>query len=81
MDKPTEKKEKVIITPRPPRSSFEQWIPVEPVAPEVPDEAPAEGLDTVIAVNPGVSPLNNQVQGPAAGLAGAPAQEAPAEEE
>ena len=30
MEKPTESKGKVIIIPRPPRSSVEEWVPVQP---------------------------------------------------
>ena len=69
---------KVIIIPRPPVAANAQCAPAaeaacaapEAAAPEAPAPAPAPGF-----VEPGAGPMNNQVQGPAEGLAGVPKEE------
>ena len=82
MDKPTEKKEKVIIIPSPPRSSFEQWVPVTPEDAEAHEAAQTPRPDEPVApIVPDAGPVHNVVEGPAQGLAGAPAEEEAAEEE
>ena len=75
MEKPTESKGKVIIIPRPPRSSVEEWTPVEPNSP-------------VEAIEPDAGDLGPQtVTGPEApfgtlrGATPAAAEEAAAEED
>jgi hypothetical protein len=69
MDKPTEKKEKVIISPRPPRAANEKWVPIQPVAVQS-EEAPVEAPDSIPVIDPGVVPMNNEVEPPKQGLAG-----------
>lgn len=74
---------KVIVIPRPPRQANQELRPLNPVdAPseEEDEEQPDLNKPAVEAIDPGCGPMNNQVEGPAAGLAGAPAAEAPAEE-
>jgi hypothetical protein len=44
------------------------------------EEQPDPNKPAVEAIDPGCGPMNNQVEGPALGLAGAPAAEALAEE-
>ena len=70
MDNPTEKKEKVIINPRPPKSMNPDLATIKPVCKELPLEQPEEA----VPVNPDCKPLNNVVEGPAQGLAGVPAE-------
>ena len=67
---------KVIIIPRPPRSNNQEWVPLTPedAAQEEVDPS-AQHVDPIIPVDPGFGPMNNQVEGPAAGLAGVPASE------
>lgn len=77
MDNPTEKKEKVIINPRPPKSMNREMVPIKPVCKEQSLEQPEE----VVPVNPDSKPLNNVVEAPAQGLAGVPAEEVAAEKE
>lgn len=74
---------KVIVIPRPPRSANQELRPINPLdaASEEEDVEQPESHDQPIeAVGPGCGPMNNQVEGPAAGLAGVQATEAPAEE-
>ena len=85
MEKPSTSKGKVIIIPRPPRASNEEWVPVNPTA----DTAEvAEAAEAVEAIDPNAGSLGPQaVTGPHASpfgeLMGAvsPAAEEPAEEE
>jgi len=69
---------KVIVIPRPPRQANQELRPLNPV--DAPSEEEDEEQPAVEAIDPGCGPMNNQVEGPAAGLAGVPAAEAPAEE-
>ena len=74
---------KVIVIPRPPRQANQELRPLNPVdAPseEEDEEQPDPNKPAVEAIDPGCGPMNNQVEGPAQGLAGAPAVEALAEE-
>lgn len=74
---------KVIVIPRPPRQANQELRPLNPVdAPseEEDEEQPESNKPAVEAIDPGCGPMNNQVEGPAQGLAGAPAVEALAEE-
>lgn len=63
---------KVIIIPRPPRSSNPELAPIDnPVeADSLADPLRSPGRP-IGAVNPGCGPLNNAVEGPAETLAGA----------
>ena len=78
---------KVIVVPRPPRQANQELRPINPT--EAPSEAeeveqPDPNKPAVEAIDPGCNPLNNQVDGPAQGLAGVAEEEAaegPAEEE
>ena len=74
---------KVIVVPRPPRSLNHEMEPLNPVDTadeEVVAEQPeAHNRPTVEAIDPGCGPMKNQVEGPAAGLAGEGA-DTPAEE-
>ena len=67
---------KVIIIPRPPRSNNEPLVPVNSATQGVNAEPVNGTIDTEHAplefVDPGVGPMNNQVEGPATGLAGVP---------
>lgn len=72
MDKPTEKKEKVIISPRPPRAANEKWVPIQPVAVQS-EEAPVKAPDSIPVIDPDVVPIHNEVEAPEQGLAGVPA--------
>ena len=74
---------KVIVIPRPPRHANQELRPLNPVdAPSEEEdvEQPDPNKPAVEAIDPGCGPMNNQVEGPAQGLAGAPAAEALAEE-
>ena len=78
---------KVIVVPRPPRQANQELRPINPA--EAPSEEegveqPEPNKPTVEAIDPGCHPLNNQVEGPAQGLAVEAEEEAvdgPAEEE
>lgn len=75
MDIKKEDPSKVIIIPRPPRSLNHGLVPIEPAdeAEEAVEEEETEAVDPIAAPEePGFEPLNNQVQGPAQGLAGVP---------
>ena len=78
---------KVIVVPRPPRQANQELRPINPAeAPSEEEEVeqPEPHKPTVEAIDPGCHPLNNQVEGPAQGLAGEAEEEAaegPAEEE
>ena len=62
---------KVIIIPRPPRSSNPELTPIDTPVESDSLADPLEGLDRPIqAVAPGCGPLNNAVEGPAETLAG-----------
>lgn len=70
---------KVIIVPRPPRSMDPELVPLEPAdaaenvaEEEVEEEEVTPVTPTTALENPGFDPKNNQVEGPAAGLAGGP---------
>ena len=52
MEKPTESKGKVIIIPRPPRASVEEWVPVEPNSPIEAIEPDAGGLGPQAVTGP-----------------------------
>jgi len=52
MEKPTESKGKVIIIPRPPRASVEEWTPVEPNSPVEAIEPDAGGLGPQTVTGP-----------------------------
>ena len=77
MDIKKEDPSKVIIVPRPPRSINPDLVPLEPIAKEAEEDSAAVAAEeaslpasnTPVAV-PDAGPLNNQVQGPAQGLAG-----------
>jgi hypothetical protein len=74
---------KVIVIPRPPRQANQELRHLNPVdAPSEEEdvEQPDPNKPAVEAIDPGCGPMNNQVEGPAQGLAGAPAAEALAEE-
>ena len=74
---------KVIVIPRPPRSANQELRPINPLdaASEEEDVDLSDPIKPAVeAIDPGCNPLNNQVEGPAAGLAGVQAAEAPAEE-
>lgn len=70
---------KVIIIPRPPRSNNQQWVPVNPANQAVTAEPAGEAIDSAAVspefVDPGIGPMNNQVEGPATSLAGVPKNE------
>lgn len=71
---------KVIVVPRPPRQANQELRPINGAAPS-PDAGDPELTNAPIdVIDPGCGPLNNQVEGPAQGLAGVPTAE-PAEEE
>ena len=78
---------KVIVVPRPPRQANQELRPINPTeAPSEEEEVeqPDPNKPAVEAIDPGCNPLNNQVDGPAQGLAGVAEEEAaegPAEEE
>ena len=82
MKKPKENPEKVIIIPRPPRASNQEWVPVTPEDVATPAEADpaAQRVGPVAPVDPGCGPMHNQVEGPATGLAGVPSEEAAEDE-
>jgi len=64
---------KVIVIPRPPRSLNHEMEPLNPVDTadeEVVAEQPEAHSQQVEAVDCACGPLNNQVEGPAQGLAG-----------
>ena len=62
---------KVIIIPRPPRSSNPELTPIDTPVESDSLADPLEGLDRPIqAVDPGCGPLNNEVESPAETLAG-----------
>ena len=75
---------KVIIVPRPPREMNANLVPLEPenaeaveaeaVEAEAEEEEVAQEESPVVA-GPGFEPMNNQVEGPALGLAGVPKAE------
>ena len=72
-----ENPEKVIIIPRPPRANNQEWVPLNPDAPvaqEDGDEAEPHA-DPIVPIDPGCNPMNNQVEGPAQGLAGVPSSD------
>lgn len=77
---------KVIVVPRPPRQANQELRPINPTeAPSEEEEVeqPDPNKPAVEAIDPGCNPLNNQVDGPAQGLAGVAEEEAeagPAEE-
>lgn len=77
MDIKKEDPSKVIIIPRPPRSANPELVPIEPVA-DASDEVEAEAGEVIPETpitaleGPGIGPMNNQVEGPAQGLAGEP---------
>ena len=78
---------KVIVVPRPPRQANQELRPINPAdAPSEEEEVeqPDPNKPALEAIDPGCNPLNNQVEGPAQGLAGEAEEEAaegPAEEE
>lgn len=74
--------EKVIIIPRPPRSNNQEWVPLNPDAPVTQEESDTEEQDAgpIVPIDPGCNPMNNQVEGPAQGLAGVPSSEESEEE-
>ena len=64
---------KVIIIPRPPRSMEHDMVPIQPAGETAEVEDGQTPPTPPAAVEgSGNDPLNNQVQGPAQGLAGAP---------
>lgn len=77
---------KVIVVPRPPRQATQDLRPINPAdAPSEEEEVeqPDPNKPAVEAIDPGCNPLNNQVEGPAQGLAGVAEEElaeGPAEE-
>ena len=69
---------KVIVVPRPPRQANQELRPINPVdstAEEENVEQPDPLNPEVEAIDPGCNPLNNQVAGPAQGLAGVASEE------
>lgn len=76
MDIKREDPSKVIIVPRPPRQMNPELVPLEPVdvaEPEAAEEAEEVAQAEAEAsemIAPEISPMNNQVEGPAQGLAG-----------
>ena len=78
MDIKKEDPSKVIIVPRPPRSLDPELVPINhaaeaaEAAETVEEEEEATVVPPAALEGPGFGPLNNQVAGPAQGLAGAP---------
>lgn len=76
MEKPSTSKGKVIIIPRPPRASNEEWVPVNPTVETVETAEASEAAAAVEAIDPNAGSLGPQtVTGPQAspfgGLKGA----------
>lgn len=72
---------KVIVVPRPPRQANQELRPINPTeAPSEEEEVdqPDPNKPALEAIDPGCNPLNNQVDGPAQGLAGVAEEEAEA---
>lgn len=68
---------KVVIIPRPPRSVNPGMAPAGPAGMAGPGPSgiqPGPHDQPFVPVDPGTSPLNHQVDGPAGGLAGIPSE-------
>ena len=77
MDIKKEDPSKVIIVPRPPREMNAPLVPLEPAVknPEAVDMEDGPASAPVAVAGPDFAPMNNQVEGPAQGLAGVPKPE------
>ena len=64
---------KVVIIPRPPRCASPEMVPIDANAPVTAQPNASQVAPDNAPVAP-AKPLNNQVEGPAEGLAGTPAE-------
>lgn len=74
MEPKKETPSKVVIIPRPPRCANPDKAPIDSCAPAATQQNANPAEPNHVPVAP-ADPVNNQVEGPTEGLAGAPAEE------